>query len=99
MPSVQREEDFIYFKTEGGRDPDYLRNVHVAHFRFKKLRSAPRLAMTLVVVLSGVVLLTSERIHSCAVQSWTVSMIATGVLAALELRWYRRRERLMRENQ
>ena len=102
---MRAEEDFIYFKVGERGDPDYLRKVLTAHFNYERLRQARRYFMGVLAVLgAGLWLLAawpgavSKETRSIGLELWGLCMAATLILGGLELKWYLRRARLMREN-
>jgi len=102
---MRAEEDFIYFKVGDQRDPQHLRKVLTAHFHFERLRQARRYFITVLALLGAALWLlavwpgvVSKETRSIGLQLWGFCMAATLILSGLELKWYLRRARLMREN-
>lgn len=103
---MAHEPDLIHFKLGDHRDPDYLRKVLTAHFNHERMRSTRRFCVGLLAILGAGLWLSAiwpgllpARVHTVGVQLWGFCMVGTVAVGIFEWKWYRRRERLMRDNE
>jgi len=103
---MSTDPDFIHFKLGENPHSQYLRHVLTAHFNYERLRGTRRFFVGVLALLgAGLWLLTlwpaaiSPHTKSVGLELWGLCMMATLVTATLELKWYRRRAQLMRDNQ
>src|SRR5215831_12096479 len=103
-----RDRDFIYFPfphTGGERDPQKMRELLKAHFQYERAHAARRVLVAALAVFSTLLWLgalpSAARLGPLrrpGLLLWAACAGMTLFFAILELRWYRRRERLMRDD-